>query len=88
MVSGRYLVQADRPKRALDYICYSSNGSDIRCAYILARRPFTLYLQGSRTLYTCHSALLTSSYVSSEAASKLTSGMRTQLSNGISTGQA
>ena len=31
------------------------------------------------TLYTCHSALLTSSYVSSEAASKLTSGMRTQL---------
>ena len=82
-----YLVQTDRPKRALDYICYSSNGSDIRCAYILARRPFTLYLQGSRTLYTRHSVLFTSSYVSSEVASKLTSGMRTQLSNGVSTAQ-
>ena len=57
LTSHIYLVQADRPERAFDYICYSSNGSDIRCADILARRPFTLYLQGSWTLYTCHSAL-------------------------------
>ena len=86
MASGDYLVQADRPKRALDYICYSSNGSDIRCANILARRPLTLYLQSSWTLYTCHFPLIASSYVSNEVASKLTSGMRTQLSNGVSTG--
>ena len=88
MTPHDHLVQADRPEGAFHYVCHSSNGSDIRCANILARRSFTLYLQGSWTLYTCHSVLLTSPYVSSEVAFKLTSGMRTKPSNGVSAGQA